>query len=420
MQRGVPDALWIVLSLMLVVHPAPAQAQITTTLTVTTTTNTASSSTATTSTMLPPPLGRYRVYPAEGPDGPPKVSLEDRFQKEVVNLDPVGFFMVPLETNGEPIVDPLSHRACYRMWTGRFGASVDVDNRFGPQSLTVGDPAALCVPTEISSGALPPPVKRDHYKCYEAFGSSLAASQVTLSDEFQSEATVQVLEPFWFCTPVSINGKNILNHDEHLTCYTTSSSEALSAPGLIIGRNQFHESDVNVFLFEPGVLCVPSSLGTCAGDEDCDDGNPCTDDSCSPAIEVCIHTAKMASCVPPDMCSAVGQCVDGRCEGVVTGVDGLVCTLNELRSVPCVQEDLPKRLRSFISKKVKHVGRSLESAERAAGKNRHAKAEKLRRRAARQLESIPKKIRKARWRTCKETVEALVGERYQLIQEVTF
>jgi len=81
---------------------------------------------------------------------------------------------------------------------------------------------------------------------------------------------------------------------------------------------------------------------------------------------------------------------------------------------------LPKRLRSFISKKVKHVGRSLESAERAAGKNRHAKAEKLRRRAARQLESIPKKIRKARWRTCKETVEALVGERYQLIQEVTF
>jgi len=101
-------------------------------------------------------------------------------------------------------------------------------------------------------------------------------------------------------------------------------------------------------------------------------------------------------------------------------VDGLVCTLDALRSVPCVQEELPKRFRKFVSRKVRQAGKSLERAQRAGSKGKRSKAERARRRAARQLEAIPKKIRKRRWKTCRETVEALVEERRQLIQEAAF
>jgi hypothetical protein len=192
------------------------------------------------------------LYEASGPDGPP-VTLVDQFQTQVVDLGTVRFFMVPASKNGEPIHDPVSHLTCYDIPEGQFGASVEVDNQFGPDFLGVGDPLALCVPTEKFPGPVPIPLLRDHYKCYEAGGYSMLGPSILL-DQFQS------WEPFlWdvmlFCAPVDKNGEGILNpYDAHLTCYLGDPPGI--SPGPVAVRNQFHEGDL--FVDWPFALCVPS------------------------------------------------------------------------------------------------------------------------------------------------------------------
>jgi len=79
----------------------------------------------------------------------------------------------------------------------------------------------------------------------------------------------------------------------------------------------------------------PCTLGdTCSGGEcvpgakmDCDDKNPCTDDSCSPLLG-CVHAASSKPCDDQDPCTVTDTCIGGVCAG--TGAadcdDGNVCT----------------------------------------------------------------------------------------------
>jgi hypothetical protein len=50
---------------------------------------------------------------------------------------------------------------------------------------------------------------------------------------------------------------------------------------------------------------------------DCDDDNPCTDDSCDP-VTGCAHVGHEGACSDGDPCTSEETCVDGRCRGVVT------------------------------------------------------------------------------------------------------
>src|SRR5207237_10387351 len=52
----------------------------------------------------------------------------------------------------------------------------------------------------------------------------------------------------------------------------------------------------------------------------CDDGNPCTDDSC--AGGACIHTANAAPCNDGNACTRRDTCIAGVC----TGGNAVVCT----------------------------------------------------------------------------------------------
>lgn len=67
---------------------------------------------------------------------------------------------------------------------------------------------------------------------------------------------------------------------------------------------------------EVGVACAlskPVSLETCQGDEDCDDGNPCTKDGCpSPGCGPCRHVPAEdgASC---STFGNAGTCTSGAC-----------------------------------------------------------------------------------------------------------
>ena len=62
-----------------------------------------------------------------------------------------------------------------------------------------------------------------------------------------------------------------------------------------------------------GEVCAE---GTCGGGQpaNCNDGNPCTDDSCDPA-EGCVNTPNTASCEDGDICTLNDQCDDGECKG---------------------------------------------------------------------------------------------------------
>jgi len=66
----------------------------------------------------------------------------------------------------------------------------------------------------------------------------------------------------------------------------------------------------------------PSEQGTPA---ECDDHNPCTDDSCDPS-RGCVHTNNDAPCNDGDRCTVVDTCRDGTCAGTpVTCSDDDAC-----------------------------------------------------------------------------------------------
>ncbi len=70
------------------------------------------------------------------------------------------------------------------------------------------------------------------------------------------------------------------------------------------------------------------SGGRCVGGapRGCDDGNPCTDDSCNP-LTGCVHTPNTAPCDDLDACTTGDTCAGGRCVGTPRSCDdGNLCT----------------------------------------------------------------------------------------------
>ena len=71
---------------------------------------------------------------------------------------------------------------------------IDVDNQFGPQTLTIGDAVFLAVPSEnaVQPDPLPTPgivFTIDHYACYAAVGAPIDLT-VTLADQFDTTSAV--------------------------------------------------------------------------------------------------------------------------------------------------------------------------------------------------------------------------------------
>ena len=80
--------------------------------------------------------------------------------------------------------------------------------------------------------------------------------------------------------------------------------------------------------------CVPNCDGKDCGDDGCggicgtcDNGNPCTDDSCD-ADQHCIHENNEASCSDEDPCTTGDICIGGNCVtvGILPCDDGNPCT----------------------------------------------------------------------------------------------
>jgi hypothetical protein len=70
----------------------------------------------------------------------------------------------------------------------------------------------------------------------------------------------------------------------------------------------------------------------CSKPEECDDGNPCTDDAC--AAGKCSHTNNNGPCDDGDLCTGDGACVAGKCtKGAPAACDdGLACTTDSCQA----------------------------------------------------------------------------------------
>ena len=76
---------------------------------------------------------------------------------------------------------------------------------------------------------------------------------------------------------------------------------------------------------QPSDLAPIADTALACADKVCDDGNPCTDDSCDPATVLCIAHANTAPCDDGDDCSVADACKDGACGGV-SAPDATTCT----------------------------------------------------------------------------------------------
>ena len=90
----------------------------------------------------------------------------------------------------------------------------------------------------------------------------------------------------------------------------------------------------NALACDDGDACTIVDLcdaGACAGSgvPDCEDGNPCTDDSCIP-VQGCVQVPNTAPCDDGDVCTGVDVCIGGACVGANTATvdcdDGNPCT----------------------------------------------------------------------------------------------
>jgi hypothetical protein len=86
---------------------------------------------------------------------------------------------------------------------------------------------------------------------------------------------------------------------------------------------------------DDGQLCSTNDRcvnGVCVGesDKDCDDGNPCTEDSCDDALG-CVHSYNRAPCDDNNECTLYDVCNLGVCAGVeeLDCEDGNVCTTDK-------------------------------------------------------------------------------------------
>ncbi len=106
---------------------------------------------------------------------------------------------------------------------------------------------------------------------------------------------------------------------------------------------------------DPCTTADACSAGVCVGGPAlvCDDGNPCTDDSCDPA-KGCVHVANALPCDDANACTTVDVCVGGACKGSKAPDcdDGNMCTVDAcspeagcvhaskpMQGKPCVTEE---------------------------------------------------------------------------------
>jgi hypothetical protein len=164
---------------------------------------------------------------------PRVVSLADAFESGSFEIRSVKDLLVPVDKNGEGIVDPDTNLLRYKIRPARGSLGhlrrigVEVHDQFGTHFFNTIRPEFLLVPAALDPAAPPPPPDPalhsvDHYKCYgiaqTAGPARFLSSEVEAIDRFQARR-LRVLRPGHLCLPVDKNGEGIKNPAGVLTCY---------------------------------------------------------------------------------------------------------------------------------------------------------------------------------------------------------
>jgi len=200
------------------------------------------------------------------------LDLQDQFGDSQHNALLLDRFAIPVDKNGEGIIDPIAHLSWWRLLDGIDNPfrRVVVTNQFGEHELEVFEAEYLLAPAVknpdpngTTADAVPDPGPDpdplDHYKCYKVLGEQVDRP-VTLADQFQL-GSGNSLEPVYLCNPVKKSHIDvgiefpIVKPTEHLVCYFLLFP---GVPGMgLIFRDQFIEAQIPLGFVD--LLCVPST-----------------------------------------------------------------------------------------------------------------------------------------------------------------
>jgi acyl-homoserine lactone acylase PvdQ len=209
-----------------------------------------------------PNVGHFKCYKATSATGFVRraVALADPFGQAVATLLRSDGLCNPVDKDGEGIGDATAHLECYRIREPAGAArTLTASNQFGAQTLTIGRPHTLCVPSQ--KDGLPSELAVDHFKCYRAGRPSprFARRTTRLADQFETKQAL-VVRPESVCTAADKNGTGVRDARAALTCYRIK--DALGQPRFTprgaATVNQLGSETLTAV--RSRTLCVPSSL----------------------------------------------------------------------------------------------------------------------------------------------------------------
>lgn len=150
--------------------------------------------------------------------------------------------------NTFPSVDEDEHLTAYRLRTADEPVrQVWLENQFGQQVWTIGNPLFLYAPAQKQGHAFPDSL--DHYKCYEVLNNGGAVdAAVEVSDQFLPSTPTTVREGKLFCVPVRKRHRDqfypINNPVGHLAVYSIDPITMDALDRMV--RDQFDERTITV------------------------------------------------------------------------------------------------------------------------------------------------------------------------------
>ncbi len=208
----------------------------------------------------PPVVDHYKCYRVRGDRRRVAgVTVEDQFGTGVTDVKKPLRLCLPVDKEGEGIVDPAARLMCYQLKPGpRVNQEVFIDNQFGAGSLEVRRARELCVPVVTPEPDLTP----------------TATATPTVSPTATPTATV---------TP---------------TPTATATPDCLG------------DGDCDDGVFCNGAETCQGGVCQAGTPPTTDDGVGCTDDSCDEANDVVVNAANNANCVfcDSEICHPTNDC----------------------------------------------------------------------------------------------------------------
>jgi len=203
--------------------------------------------------------------------------LVDQFsENKVMTLVRPQLFCNPVSKNGEGIINPSTHLACYGVplftTVNRDRNQITPTDQFGELALDLRTrPENFCLPTseitqppEQSAGAASPALRAlpaaeiDDYTLYRSKRTRRAPRfeprEVNLVDQW-IDRDVKLTQPARFGTPAKFGGSQYINEGAKLTCYPVRKFGKFKKRDVYI-QNDFGQQQLTVNRAQ--FLCVPS------------------------------------------------------------------------------------------------------------------------------------------------------------------